>query len=123
MTSGPFKNMSVNLGPVTLDLPGGKVDAPPTGNPLDWNPRCLKRDLVDDVNRRFANASSMLRLISQSKNIAEFQLTMQGAPGTGDIGVHGGGHYSLGGDPGRDVFVSPGDPAFWTHHGGIDRAW
>lgn len=29
----------------------------------------------------------------------------------------------MGGDPGRDVFVSPGDPAFWLHHGMIDRVW
>lgn len=29
----------------------------------------------------------------------------------------------MGGDPGRDVFVSPGDPAFWHHHGMIDRVW
>lgn len=123
VTSGPFANMTVNLGPVSLDLPGGKVGGPPSGNPLDWNPRCLKRDLVDAINRRYANASSMLNLITRSKTVGDFQLTMQGVPGSGDIGVHGGGHYSLGGDPGRDVFVSPGDPAFWTHHGGIDRMW
>lgn len=29
----------------------------------------------------------------------------------------------MGGDPGRDVYVSPGDPAFWHHHGMIDRVW
>lgn len=121
--SGPFAKMRVNLGPVSLDLPGGKVGGPPTGNPLDWNPRCLKRDLVDAINRRYANASSMLNLITRSESVGDFQLSMQGVPGSGDIGVHGGGHYSLGGDPGRDVFVSPGDPAFWTHHGGIDRMW
>lgn len=28
-----------------------------------------------------------------------------------------------GGDPGRDLFVSPGDPAFYTHHSQIDRVW
>ena len=39
------------------------------------------------------------------------------------IGVHGGGHYSLGGDPGNDVYVSPGDPAFYLHHAMIDRVW
>lgn len=39
------------------------------------------------------------------------------------IGVHGGGHYTLGGDPGRDVFSSPGDPTFYLHHANIDRVW
>lgn len=33
------------------------------------------------------------------------------------------GHFSLGGDPGRDLFVSPGDPAFYLHHAMIDRVW
>ncbi len=39
------------------------------------------------------------------------------------MGIHGGGHYSLGGDPGRDVSTSPGDPVFYLHHGMIDRVW
>lgn len=29
----------------------------------------------------------------------------------------------MGGDPGRDLFVSPGDPAFYLHHAMIDRVW
>jgi tyrosinase len=29
----------------------------------------------------------------------------------------------MGGDPGRDVFVSPGDPLFYLHHGMIDLVW
>ncbi|KAM0333771.1 hypothetical protein ACHAPQ_005285 [Fusarium lateritium] len=119
--SGPFKDMSVNLGPAALDLPGGIVEARP--NPLDYNPRCLKRDLSDAVNRRYANATSVLNNILQPKNVYDFQMQMQGVPGTGDIGIHGGGHYSLGGDPGNDVFTSPGDPAFYLHHSMIDRVW
>ncbi|CAK1363797.1 unnamed protein product [Cercospora beticola] len=121
--SGPFKNMTVNLGPVALDSPGGVSEGPPSGNPLDWNPRCLRRDLTDAVNRRWANASSIVSLISNSKNVHDFQMTMQGVPGSGEIGVHGGGHYSIGGDPANDVFVSPGDPIFYLHHAMIDRVW
>jgi tyrosinase len=119
--SGPFKDMSVNLGPAALDLPGGVVEARP--NPLEYNPRCLKRDLSDAVNRRYANATSVLNNILQPKNVLDFQMQMQGVPGTGDIGIHGGGHYSLGGDPGNDVYTSPGDPAFYLHHSMIDRVW
>jgi len=37
-------------------------------------------------------------------------------------GVHGGGHYILGG-AGLDFFASPADPAFWVHHGMIDKMW
>jgi tyrosinase len=140
VTSGPFKNMTVNLGPVSLGLPGGATEA--NGDGLGYNPRCLKRDLTDYVNKRFANASSVVNLILKPKDVYDFQMTMQGYSGSGDIGVHGGGefksihpthqvliltlckgHYSMGGDPGRDLFVSPGDPLFYLHHGMIDRTW
>jgi len=121
VTSGPFKNMSVNLGQAALDVPGGIVISQP--NPFNYNPRCLKRDLTTAINRMFANASSILNTIIPPQNIADFQTKLQGPPGTGDIGVHGGGHFALGGDPGRDFFVSPGDPAFYMHHSMIDRVW
>lgn len=29
----------------------------------------------------------------------------------------------MGGDPGRDLFTSPGDPVFYLHHTMIDRIW
>lgn len=119
--SGPFKNMKVNLGPVQLGLTDGTSVS--NGDGLGYNPRCLKRDLTDYSNKNFANASSIANLILGTKDVANFQNTMQGLPGSGSIGVHGGGHYSMGGDPGRDLFTSPGDPLFYLHHGGIDRAW
>jgi len=120
--SGPFKDMTVNLGPAALDAPGGVVIANPEG-PLSHNPRCLKRDLSDVVNRRYANASAVLANIIKPQNVYDFQMQMQGIPGSGTIGIHGGPHYALGGDPGRDVFTSPGDPAFYLHHAMIDRVW
>jgi tyrosinase len=122
--SGPFKNWKVNLGPQQLSIPGGEVIGAPSGNPLDYNPRCLKRDLTDAINRRFANATSVIRTIAE-KTIGDFQGRMQGNIdfSSGDIGIHGGPHYSLGGDPGRDVGVSSSDPMFFLHHGGVDRAW
>jgi tyrosinase len=83
--SGPFAKMSVNLGPFALDVPGGISVGPPSGNPLDYNPRCLKRDLVDEINQQYANASSVLSLILKSKNIYDFQMTMQGVPGSGNV--------------------------------------
>ncbi|KAF2752065.1 Di-copper centre-containing protein [Sporormia fimetaria CBS 119925] len=121
VTSGPFKDMKVNLGPVSMQLADGTT----VNNPdqYAYNPRCLKRDLTDAINKRFANATSVVRLILENNNIEDFQMQMQGIPGSGDIGVHGGGHYSLGGDPGRDLFTSPGDPNFYLHHGMIDRVW
>lgn len=83
--SGPFANMSVNLGPAALDIPGGAVGGPPSGNPLDYNPRCLKRDLTWEINKEFADASAVLSLILKSHNIDDFQMTMQGVVGTGNV--------------------------------------
>jgi tyrosinase len=83
--SGPFANMSVNLGPAALDIPGGVVDGPPSGNPLDYNPRCLKRDLTEEINQQYANASAVVSLILGSGDIDTFQMTMQGVPGTGNV--------------------------------------
>ncbi|KAI1097551.1 Di-copper centre-containing protein [Jackrogersella minutella] len=120
VTSGPFKDMKVNLGPVSLPTNNGTLV---TGSGLEYNPRCLRRDISVGVNSAYANATTVLELILQSKNIADFQTVMQGVPGSGSLGVHGGGHYTIGGDPGADVYVSPGDPAFYLHHGMIDLVW
>lgn len=102
VTEGPFRNMSVTLGPVALP---GVPPAP--GNGFQYNPRCLKRDLGPSTATRFSNSTSVASLLHQS-DIWDFEMTMQGFPGSGEIGVHGGGHYTIAGDPGGDVFVSPG---------------
>lgn len=98
--SGPFKDMTVNLGPVQLFIPGNDtIDNP---EPLKHNPRCLKRDLTDQINRASNDWASILDLIVRFENVADFQFAMQGTPGGGKTGVHGGGHFTMGGDPGRD---------------------
>jgi len=111
VTSGPFVNYTVNLGPASLPLPGGTTLA--AKNPFDYNPRCLKRDLTTEIIRTFVNISSVADLILKYDDIWDFETVMQGTLGSGSIGVHGGGHYAMGGDPGRDFYVSPGDPAFF----------
>lgn len=87
--SGPFKDMKVNLGPVSLGLTDGTTVS--NGNGLSYNPRCLKRDLTDYVNKKWADAPAIAKLILNNKDIWNFQMEMQGVPGSGNIGVHGGG--------------------------------
>ena len=48
---------------------------------------------------------------------------MQGDFAKGFLGVHTAGHFTIGGDPGGDLFASPADPAFFLHHAMIDRVW
>ncbi|KAI8627356.1 Di-copper centre-containing protein [Xylariaceae sp. FL1651] len=118
IVSGPFKNMTANLGPIAPAI----SPAPPTNPRSDgfgYNPRCLRRDISNQLSSRYTRTQDIVNLISNSQNIASFQNTMQ-APGTG---VHTGGHFTIAGDPGGDFYTSPGDPAFYLHHAMIDRTW
>ncbi|KAH6620408.1 hypothetical protein C7974DRAFT_415613 [Boeremia exigua] len=121
VTSGPFQNMSVNLGPVLLPPVDGSIIS--NGDGYAYNPCCRKRDLTEAINQQYSNVSAIASNILAHDNIGGFQLTMQGVPGTGSVGIHGGGHYSLCGDPGSDFYISPGDPVFYLHHAQVDRVW
>ena len=114
--------MTVNLGPVSPTLDEPEV-VPQNGSGLAYNPRCLKRDISSWVSSNWTKDSDSYSLITQSANISSFQTTMQGDVATGFYGVHTGGHFTIGGDPGGDLFASPGDPMFFLHHGQIDRTW
>ncbi|KAL8809453.1 MAG: hypothetical protein Q9200_003400 [Gallowayella weberi] len=110
VTSGPFKNYTVNLGPAVFEPRVSR-----TG--LDYNPRCLKRDVSLD----FANntkPTDVVELIGGYSTLESFTdfLERRG-------GLHGSGHFTIGGDPGNDGYVSAGDPIFYLHHGQVDRLW
>ncbi|KAK0610013.1 tyrosinase-like protein [Bombardia bombarda] len=121
---GPFKDMVVHIGPVALPI-YGTTNYTGQPNPFLDNPRCLKRDLTADSTRRFATFRNTTDLILGTSTIELFQAVMQGDPRytTGTIGIHGGGHYTISGDPGGDPWISPGDPAFYLHHAQLDRVY
>lgn len=121
---GPFKDLVTRIGPVAVPLYG----SPTTGgveNPAGDNPRCLTRDLNPDVASRVNSFRNTTELILDHDNVGDFQGFMSGDPRyvLGQVGIHGGGHFIMGGDPGADPFVSPGDPAFYLHHAQIDRVY
>lgn len=103
-----------------LVQPDGNVSA--TTKARNYNPRCLKRDLTTAILQRYNSYTSIVSLILGNNNVRDFQMAMQGVPSSGAIGVYGRRHYSIGGDLGRDVYVRPGDPVFWLHHGMIGYA-
>lgn len=110
---GPLQTM--------LQIPGGLLKNP-RADGLGYNPRCLRRD----ISLQAANATSdaeVVRLIKNYKDIASFQAEYQGAFAEGRMGVHTGGHYTIGGDAGSDFYNSPADPAFFPHHAMVDRVW
>lgn len=75
---GPFKNMTTHLGPVLMPVLGsnGVFTGPPTGNPYDDNPRCVKRDLNPDAAQRFTTFRNSTELILENNDIASFQGVM-----------------------------------------------
>ena len=106
MTRGPFTvdKYVLNIGP---------------GGATAYNPRCLVRDFRRDRGRNFTKPSDVLRLFESCGGSAACFFTQIDVPATG---VHGSGHLQIGGVA-NDVFISPADPAFWLHHGMLDRVW
>ncbi|ERS98456.1 tyrosinase [Sporothrix schenckii 1099-18] len=122
VTSGPFKNMSIHLGPFAAE-----TDPTPARNPqadgMGKNTRCLRRDMSNYLTTHYGRTEDIAALITNSKTIGTFQDTMQSTSPTGGMGVHGVGHFTIAGDPGADFYQSPNDPGFWVHHSMIDRTW
>ncbi|KAK6527484.1 hypothetical protein TWF694_004472 [Orbilia ellipsospora] len=106
---GAFKNMKVNLGP------GATVNGPP---------RCLSRDFSFYFTNRYLQCNQTLATL-KAANFYLFDQIVEGGPSFELSGVHGGGHYGIGGLFGimGDLYVSPGDPSFWLHHANLDRVW
>ncbi|PVI01791.1 Di-copper centre-containing protein [Periconia macrospinosa] len=96
VSDGPFKNLTVNIGPG-----------------FTTQPRC--------VNRKITNAlSSLTNKAAVDKAIAP--ATYEEAWITIYNGPHLGGHMALAMMNG-DSITSPGDPLFMLHHGFVDKMW
>lgn len=121
VTTGPFANMTVRLGPVTPSLSYATPNPQPDG--LGSNPRCLRRDMSAYAAAKWANDQQVTNLIANSSDILTFQNTLQGNFPAGFLGAHTAGHFLVGGDPGGDLFASAGDPYFFLQHAQIDRVW
>ncbi|KAK2767875.1 hypothetical protein CKAH01_15209 [Colletotrichum kahawae] len=121
---GPFSKMVVHIGPAALAQYGSGKPFNVT-DPLEDLPRCLKRDLNKHVAAKYCSFRNTTNLITQQKTIETFAPLLQGDdrffPNT--LGVHGGGHFIIGGDPGADGLIAPGDPAFWVHQAQVDRVY
>ncbi|GJC82977.1 tyrosinase-like protein orsC [Colletotrichum liriopes] len=123
--AGPFANMTVHVGPRSLPQYGTSTPFS-VEKPTDDHARCLKRDLNKHIASRYTSFRNTTELILGHDNIEWFQAVMQGddryTPGI-EVGVHGGGHYTIGGDPGSDPFISTGEPVFFLHHAQVDRVY
>ncbi|KAF2875983.1 hypothetical protein BDV95DRAFT_287630 [Massariosphaeria phaeospora] len=119
--SGPFKDFTVNLGPVAPIISDSHPNPSPNG--LAHNPRCLRRDISRAASSNWTRDADIASLLRTSPTFGAFASRMQGDFPAGFLGVHAAGHLTIGGDPAGDLFASPGDPAFYLHHAMIDRVW
>jgi hypothetical protein len=103
----------VNLGPVTPLL--SYIHPNPQSDGLGYNPRCIVRDISSYVSTNWTKDSDIYDLIVGYTDVGSFQSRLQGDFPKGYLGIHAGGHFTIGGDPGGDFFVSPGDPYFYLH--------
>ncbi|PPQ86638.1 hypothetical protein CVT25_006822 [Psilocybe cyanescens] len=109
VADGPFKNMTVTMGP---------------NDALNGNPRCLTRDFSPYFAGRYLGAN-VTKLTMSAKDFGSFDRVVEGGPSFDASGLHGGGHYGVGGNLGimGDLYNSPADPVFYLHHANLDRVW
>ncbi|GES61331.1 putative domain, di-copper centre [Aspergillus terreus] len=117
--SGPFKDWVINMGPFAFNE---SYEPALPDHAFDYNPRCLVRSLNDWLIQTYNNQTVVDTLLD-APDIVEFQNIMGGFPNPPiPLGPHHTGHRSLGPDM-LDFFASTQDPAFWQHHGMVDRLW
>ncbi|KAL2846428.1 hypothetical protein BJY01DRAFT_213375 [Aspergillus pseudoustus] len=118
VTSGPFVDWPVHLGPFTFAQAYAYAPLPETA--FAYNPRCLQRNLQPAVIELYNDQTVVDRLLN-APDINGFLAVLD--PSTsGVMGAHGGGHDAVGPTM-ADVFASPQDPVFMLHHGMVDRMW
>jgi len=93
--------MVVSLGPVGVVV--DNIPKNPQSDGLGSNPRCLRRDV--NVNSALGvTANYTYKLITENTDINAFYNRYLGQPqlkgDTHPWGLHNGGHYMIGGDPG-----------------------
>ncbi|KAH7123532.1 hypothetical protein B0J11DRAFT_314061 [Dendryphion nanum] len=131
VTTGPFKDWQVNVGPLfpasTCTPLNPNQDFLAPGYGLGYNPRCLTRDISGFTGEGWLKDDDVVALLKEP-TYQKFWETMQGGPPPNNfannfMGVHTAGHFIIGGDPGGDFTASPGDPFFFFHHASIDRIY
>jgi tyrosinase len=115
--------MNITLGPVmpTMDT-ALRIPNNPDRNGYGNNPRCLRRDVNNYFVEQSLKGTDLASQITTSATMTRFQDSLQNDTPQ-KTAIHSSGHFSIWGDPGGDVYVSPGEPVFWLHHGQIDRHW
>ncbi|KAF9738876.1 hypothetical protein PMIN06_011839 [Paraphaeosphaeria minitans] len=106
---GPFKNLTLSLGPVVKTF----VDKNNTYG-YESNPRCLARNFDPASSKGVLTWANATTIVS-SHSIGQVRGTIEGL-------WHKNSHTYIGGE-GADPFSTTNDPAFYLLHAQIDRLW
>ncbi|KAF6794286.1 Grixazone synthase 3 [Colletotrichum sojae] len=119
IATGPFANLSANLGPVQPQQDG--IVGVGLADKLRHNPHCVKRDLSSWLATRIYTEDSFLNVTvgETARDVASFQGQLDGQS-SGLPGVHAGGHQAISGSN-SDLYSGVVDPAFYLHHTMVDR--
>ncbi|KAF2435605.1 Di-copper centre-containing protein [Tothia fuscella] len=105
---GPFAGLNITFGP------GPNLDQP--------TPRCLNRgfnvSLFDASAQWQKNAVPLLQETDYFTFTHKMSYPLTGAP----FGVHGAGHFGVGGEM-INLWSSANDPMFFMHHAQVDHMW
>lgn len=120
VVTGPFTNYtpSFQLFPQVASF----SNLPVLEDPLGYYPHCLIRNLNNAIaTATYSDPAGITNITSATDYTSvEAAYNSAGANGIYDLGVHGGGHYSIGPQL-WDFWASPSDPAFWLHHSFVDK--
>ncbi|RPA76849.1 Di-copper centre-containing protein [Ascobolus immersus RN42] len=108
---GPFKDWKFHVAPGTET---GYVD------------RCLVRNFWIDYQEWIQQ--SVEDKIMEQKTFEQFTIFTEGTPMSGWEGIHGAGHFIVGGFPfgegtAAEVYTANLEPTFYLHHANLDRIW
>ncbi|TDZ16208.1 Tyrosinase-like protein orsC [Colletotrichum orbiculare MAFF 240422] len=119
IATGPFANLSANLGPVQPQQDG--IVGVGTAEKLKYNPHCVTRDLSSWLAGKIYTKDAFLNVTVRetAKDIASFQQELD-SQSVGLPGVHAGGHQTISGSN-SDLYSGVVDPAFYLHHTMVDR--
>ncbi|KAF3802102.1 hypothetical protein GCG54_00012348 [Colletotrichum gloeosporioides] len=121
IATGPFANLSANLGPVQPQQDG--IVGVGTAEKLRYNPHCVKRDLSSWLATRIYTEDAFLNATVRdtARDIASFQSEID-SQSAGLPGIHAGGHQTISGSN-SDLYSGVVDPAFYLHHTMVDRMY
>jgi len=107
VNSGPYVGYMANVSATQPALRAPDAPVGDTVNILRYEPRCFRRDISPEVSAKFATDEESYDLLinpAYQTSIGTFQDRLEGLPlSLGYMGLHGAGHYTIGGDPGGDV--------------------